>query len=425
MATEKVHVHCDVFIAGGGPAGIAAALSAARAGANTILCERYGILGGGLVASFVRPLLGSVKNTNIGNEIEKRLEQYSDIASPFERTKIVLTEMLQEAGVRVFLQTQITNAVTKAGRIVFAEAVSQAKTYRFSAKTYIDASGDGNLASLAGCEIEIGRDGDRLVQPASIMFTIDGIEPDDGLCCFHEEDYRQLSNGTEYLSLCHEACRTGELPPSVNIVRLYDIGCPGERMVNATQYNHLDPLDPEEIFRAENNLRQQILMIVRFLRKHIPGFSNVRVTGSASTLGVRESRRVLGDYVLTGEDLIAGRKFPDAIVHDANFCIDIHNPDGAGQAETDGRPHLAQNYDIPYRSLTPRGLSNLLTCGRCISGSHRAHASYRVMRICMATGNAAGLAAYAACETGDVRKIDIAALQQKLHIAPYSTHSID
>ena len=128
MATEKVHVHCDVCIAGGGPAGIAAALSAARAGANTILCERYGILGGGLVASFVRPLLGSVKNTNIGNEIEKRLEQYSDIASPFERTKIVLTEMLQEAGVRVFLQTQITNAVTEAGRIVFAEAVSQAET---------------------------------------------------------------------------------------------------------------------------------------------------------------------------------------------------------------------------------------------------------------------------------------------------------
>ncbi len=416
MGTEMKNVNCDVCIAGGGPAGVAAALSAARAGADTILCERYGTVGGGLVTSFVRPLLGGVQNENIGREIEQRLECYADIASPFERTKIVLTEMLQESGVRVFLQTQITDAVVEDGKIVCVNAISQANPYCFHAKTYIDATGDGNLAALAGCEIEVGRDGDRLVQPASLMFTIDGIEPDDGLCCCHEEDYRQLSNGTEYLSLCHEACRTGELPPSVNIVRLYDIGCPGERMVNATQYNHLNPLNPEELFRAEYDLRKQIVTVVRFLRKHIPGFEHIRVTGSASTLGIRESRRVIGDYTLTGEDLVAGRKFSDAIVHNANFCIDIHNPDGAGQSETDGRPHLAQDYDIPYRSLTPRGLKNLLTAGRCISGSHRAHASYRVMRICMAIGNAAGLAAAAACETGDTRKIDIASLQQKLHI---------
>ncbi len=419
MATERKELFCDVFVAGGGPAGIAAALSAARAGADTILCERYGVVGGGLVTSFVRPLLGGVKNASIGSEIERRLEDYGDMASPFERAKIVLSEMLQEAGVRVLLQTQITGAGTENGKIVWAEAVSQAQKYRFYAKTYIDATGDGNLACLSGCEIETGRDGDGLVQPASLMFTIDGIEPDDGLCCCHEEDYRPLPNGEEYLALCHEACRIGELPPSVNIVRLYDIGCPGERMVNATQYNRLNPLDPKEMFRAECDLRRQIVMVVRFLRAHVPGFAHIRVTGSASTLGVRESRRVIGDYVLTGEDLIAGRKFPDAIVHDANFCIDIHNPDGAGQAETEGRPHVAQDYDIPYRSLTPRGLSNLLTAGRCISGSHRAHASYRVMRICMATGHAAGLAAAAACKTGDTRKIDVAALQKELGTAPH------
>ncbi len=415
---ETHEIECDVFVAGGGPAGIAAAIASARAGAKTILCERYGTVGGGLVTSFVRPLLGGVRNNNIGCEIERRLEDYSDIATPFERTKIVLSEMLHEAGVRVFLQTQITDVTADNGKIKSVEAISQAQKYSFSALSYVDATGDGNLSALAGCEIEIGRDGDRLVQPASIMFTIGGISPDDGLCCCHEEDYRMLSSGEEYLSLCHEACKTGELPPSVNIVRLYDIGRVGERMVNATQYNHINPLNPENISDAEFELRRQIVMIMKFLRAHVPGFENIYVTGSASTLGVRESRRVIGDYVLTGEDLINGRKFDDAIAHDANFCIDIHNPDGAGQSETDGCPHLAQDYDIPYRCLTPRGFDNLLTAGRCISGTHRAHASYRVMRICMATGNAAGLAAAETCRTGDSRKVDLASIQKKLNIKP-------
>lgn len=415
---ETHEIKCDVFVAGGGPAGIAAALASAREGADTVLCERYGTVGGGLVTSFVRPLLGGVANNNIGFEIEKRLDDYKNIATPFESTKIALSDMLHEAGVRVFLQTQITDVQTENGKITSVEAVSQAQKYSFKALSYVDATGDGNLSSLAGCEIEIGRDADKLVQPASIMFTIGGISPDYGLCCCHEEDYRKLPNGEEYLSLCHEACKTGELPPSVNIVRLYDIGRIGERMVNATQYNHIDPLNPEKIFDAECELRRQIVMIMKFLRSHVPGFENINVTGSASTLGVRESRRVIGDYVLTGEDLTSGRKFEDAIVHDANFCIDIHNPDGAGQSETDGCPHLAQDYDIPYRCLTPLGLSNLLTAGRCISGSHRAHASYRVMRICMAIGNAAGLAAADTCRTGDTRKVNLASIQEKLNIHP-------
>ena len=411
---EKFNVKCDVFIAGAGPAGIAAALSAAREGVDVVLCERYGGVGGGLVTTFVRPILGYVKNPNIGDEIVKRLSERDSMCSTFEFTKYCLTKLLKEAGVRVFLQTQVVGAKVDGGRIESVTGVSHSNEYEFSAKQYVDATGDGDLAALCGCEIEIGRDGDRLVQPASIMFTIDGISPDDGLYCCHEEDYRQLSNGSEYLSLCHEACANGELPPSINIVRLYDIGKKGERMVNATQYNRVKPLDPEAIFDAEVELREQMMTCVKFLRRHVPGFENIRVTGSASSLGVRESRRVIGDYVLTGEDLIAGRRFDDAIVHDANFCIDIHNPDGAGQSETEGCPHRAQNYDIPYRSLCPKGLSNLLTAGRCISGDHCAHASYRVMRICMAVGNAAGLASVMASKTGDTRNIDLPALIKRL-----------
>ena len=118
-------------------------------------------------------------------------------------------------------------------------------------------------------------------------------------------------------------------------------------------------------------LRKQVKQIVVFLKNNIPGFENIRVNGSCTTLGVRESRRINGDYILTGEDLIEGRKFNDAVVHDANFCIDIHNPDGAGQSESTGCPQLAKNYDIPYRCLCPLGVDNLLTAGRCISGTPR------------------------------------------------------
>ena len=226
----------------------------------------------------------------------------------------------------------------------------------------------------------------------------------------------RLGDGREYLDLCHKACESGELPPSINIVRLYETGRQGERMVNATQFNHIRPLDPEHVFEAEYQLRQQIRQVVFFLKNNIPGFADIHVNGSSTTLGARESRRVIGDYILTGDDLIAGRKFEDAVVHNASFCIDIHNPDGAGQAETDGCPHLAQPYDIPYRSLRPLGVDNLLTAGRCISGDHRAHASYRVMNICMAMGQAAGAAASLAVKGGTgTRGVDIDELKQLTH----------
>ena len=409
--------HYEVVIVGAGPAGIAAALTCARGGVSTALIERYGCVGGGLTSMYVRPLLGSVKNMNIGREIERRLCANQDFMSPVESAKCVLTEMLCEAKVDVYLQTPVISAEVHNGRITAVYAVNRGLELRFTADQFIDATGDGDMAALSGCEIAYGRDGDGLIQPVSIMFTIEGVSPDQHLLCGHEEDYQQLSNGREYLDVCHKACASGELPPSVNIVRLYSTGHSGERMVNATQMNRVNPLDPTALFAAECELRRQIRQIVAFLKNNIPGFENIRVNGSSTTLGVRESRRVMGEYVLTGEDLIAGRQFDDAIVHGANFPIDIHNPDGAGQSETEGCPHQAQDYDIPYRCLCPRGIDNLLTAGRCISGDHRAHASYRVMRICMAMGHAAGAAALL-CLNGGIttRQVPIRELQNMVNI---------
>ena len=418
MTLEKY----DVAVAGGGPAGIAAALVCARSGRKTALLERYGCLGGGMTSSYVRPFLGSVKNVTVGKEIEARIAEAQSFCSPVEAAKIVLAEMTHEAGVDVFLQTPVVSAKTVPGtdgrrRIESVLAVSHGTEYAVAADAFVDATGDGDLSSAAGADFLIGRVSDGLVQPCSVMFTVEGIEPDTGLVCCHEEHYQDLGDGREYLDLCHKACASGELPPSVNIVRLYETGRKGERMVNATQVNRVLPLDPRSLAEAEYELRTQVRKVVLFLRNNIPGFAKIRVNGSSTTTGVRESRRVTGDYILTADDLFAGRRFDDAVVTDAYFCIDIHNPDGAGQAERDGCPYEPRPYEIPYRSMTPAGFDNLLTAGRCISGDHRAHASYRVMRICMAMGHAAGAAAALMSETGSAsREIDIRLVQEAVGI---------
>ncbi len=415
--SEAGMIRSDILIAGAGAAGIAAAIAAAREGKDVVLLERYGMVGGGMTATYVRPFLGTVGNPNIGNEIEERVLKYTSFMTPVESAKAVLAEMLQEAGVRVYLQTQVIRVEKEGRSITKIVASCQGNPLYFTADAYLDTTGDGNLSALAGAEFAIGREGDGLVQPVSTMFTIEGIDPDYGLLCEHEEHYTVLPNGKEYLDLCHKACESGELPPSINIVRLYATGKKGERMVNATQQNRVDPLSPEQLFPAEYALREQIVSVVRFLKKNIPGFENIRVNGSAVTAGIRESRRIIGDYELKVEDLFEGKRFDDAVVEDAHFCIDIHNPDGAGQSETEGCPYEELPYEIPYRSLCPKGFDNLLVAGRAISGDHRAHASYRVMRICMAMGHAAGLAAVQMSDKKcGTREVDLREIQKILRI---------
>ena len=167
--------------------------------------------------------------------------------------------------------------------------------------------------------------------------------------------------------------------------------------------------------RAEVELRRQMAQVNDFLRREIPGFAHIRLRTSASTLGVRESRRIAGRYVLCAEDLLESRRFDDAVVHAANFPIDIHNPSGGGQAETEGCPHKARPYDIPMCALQPLGVENLILSGRCISGSHRAHASYRVMNIAMAVGQAAGVMVAASLRDGvPVSRLNAASVQTLL-----------
>ncbi len=391
----------DVVVAGAGPAGIAAAVEAAESGRKTAVIERYGAVGGNLTLGFVGPFMGNVSKGTMAERIEKLLKPAGKNHYNYEEAKYILLKLLFDAGVDVFLQMQVTSCEKEEEKITAVTAVSKGISYRFEAPVFIDATGDGDLAALAGCEVMIGRGEDGLCQPMSFMFQIENVALWQKLECCHEEHHTILSDGRDYLTLCHEACRDGRLPKTCNIVRLYAMENPDERMVNATQYNGGDPLDPRSLARADYDLRAQAEMIVAFLKENVPGFEEIRIKSGASTVGVRESRRIKGHYVLSAEDLIEGRTFPDAVVHEANFPIDIHNPAGAGQAVGEEIcPVTAKLYDIPFRAMRPLHASNLLTAGRCISGTHEAHASYRIMRIAMAMGQAAGAAAAYMAEKG-------------------------
>ena len=399
---------CDVLVVGAGPAGVCAAVSAAREGGRVILCERYGSVGGMLTMGNVDPILGEVSHGTYYDEIVKRLAEIDkgtvattgtrigrEIPVNREAAKIVLDKMISDAGVELWLGAAFVDAITKDGKVEGAILATQDGLRAIRAKVTVDATGDACVAASAGAEIEIGRDGDGGLQPMTLEFTVTGVDESVAISVWGGSDPIKIPAGEfagmEYRELCKQKNREGELPEFVSIVRLHRTSKPGERSVNATQVNYLSPLDPSDMGKAEIELRDQIKRCVDFLQKYIPGFENCSIKASADTVGVRESRRVRGIEYIVDKDVEDGRHREDGIVHNAWFLIDIHNPKGGGQAEGYSKP--AQPYDIPYGALVPIRTNGLLIAGRPISGTHRAHASWRVMAICMAMGEAAGIAA--------------------------------
>ncbi|NLU31366.1 MAG: FAD-dependent oxidoreductase [Clostridiaceae bacterium] len=393
----------DVVVVGSGPSGICAAVSAARMGARTALVERYGVLGGNLTVGAVAPILGSVSKGTMRDELVERLgvpgcdeigatQQCHD----FEKAKRVLADFAHEAGVSIYLQTPVVDVIMDGNRVdgVVVSGKTGLKVLR--AKTFVDASGDGDVAYYAGAEYQMGRDGDSLVQPVTLMFTLHGVE-EDALTCIGEVDHVRYK-GERFLDYTTRLCKEGYLPPNAASVRLFRTKVPGERVVNTTQANGIFAVNSEDVAKAEVDLRNQIDMVVEFLRRFVDGYQNCYVKSTAETLGVRETRRFIGEYILEDSDLRTGRRFDDAVVHKASFIVDIHNPTGSAQAE--GVPEEVTPYDIPLRCLIPKRIDGLVLSGRCISGTHRAHASYRVMSICMAIGEASGVAAALAAKKG-------------------------
>lgn len=402
----------DVVVAGSGPSGICAAVAAARQGAKTAIIERYGIVGGNLTSGCVGPIMGSVSAGTMRDELTARLNVngndmlgFSGYVHDIEQTKRTLVNFLNEEGVKLYLQTPVTDAIVNNSCVAGIVVGTKKGPAAIVGRTFVDATGDGDVAYYAGASYDEGRADDRRVQPVTLMYVLGGVDDSRAIVCVGEADPVDF-NGEPFPMFTQRCCEQGLLPANTAAVRLYRTLVAGERLVNTTQVNDVFVDRPEDVERAENLLRQQIAEITEFLRARVPGYENCYVKHSATTLGVRESRRYLGTETLTGKDVQSGRKSPDVVVHNANFCIDIHNPVGSGQAESFDLVFSNQPYDIPYGCLVPKDIDGMLLTGRCISGTHHAHASYRVMSICMALGEAAGIAA-ALCALSNTRPRDL------------------
>ncbi len=408
----------DVLVAGSGPAGICAAVAAAREGARVALIERYGVVGGNLTTGYVGPILGMVGKGTMRDEIvellgvpENDMIGQTGRAHDFERAKMLLAQFVNHPNIDVYLQTTVTDVIKQGSAVVGVVVTAGEGQFVLQGAVTVDATGDGLVSYLAGATTEKGRE-DGLMQPVTLEFTISGVDESKGVICIGDVDNVKLG-GERFLDYCKRLAEAGELPERLAAVRLHPVVYPGYRQVNTTQVNGVDMTHVEEIFKADLELREQIYTLLDFFHKHLPGYENCHVISSGTTTGVRETRRVIGDYVITAEEMAAGCRFEDVIVHRAEFIVDIHNPAGSGQAEA--HIQYCDPYDLPYRCFTPKGVENLYTAGRCISGTHRAHASYRVMSICMAMGEAVGTAAAMCAEQGVTpRQLDVKQLQKRL-----------
>ncbi len=413
-----VYKRFDVIVCGAGPAGICAAVAAARQGAKVALLERYGVPGGNLTCGHVGPILGMVGKGTMRDELMALLEVPDNdmigrvgVAHDMQRAKTVLTEFIHHENIEVYLQTMAADALVEDHRVTGVVISTKEGLLALEGKVVVDATGDGDVAAFAGCQIEKGRE-DGLMQPVTLEFTLDNVDEDRGVICIGDVDDVEF-NGQRFLDYCKQCAQKGMLPEHLAAVRLHPTVHKGERQVNTTQANGVDSTKIEDLYPAELALRGQIDTLIRFFRENLPGYENCKYIASGTTTGIRESRRVVGEYLITAEELAAGKRFDDVVVHRAEFIVDIHNPAGAGQAEE--KIQYVVPYDLPYGCFVPKGVDGLMTAGRCISGTHRAHASYRVMSICMAMGQAVGVAAALCARQGcQPRALDVKALQKEL-----------
>ncbi len=436
----------DVLVCGGGCAGVAAALAAARTGARTCLVEHYGFAGGTLTAAGVNGVGGYQHDldgrqlvSGIPIEIMRRLAE-ADGAKPAavekllrqadsgpapglglnvywvqthpEKAKGVLDEMLLEAGVQLLYHSDVVMPVMKGQRIRGAFVESKSGREAILAQVVIDCTGDGDVAARAGAPFEIGRPGDGACQPMTAIFTVAGWDAR----AHHEAMKADPLAAGRYRGYVARARADGGIALNPN-----DIFCAATYLddresraasVNFTRVQGLSALDAEELSRAEVLGRRQVVEAVRFMRAHMAGGRGCALISVAAQIGIRESRRIAGDYVLTGRDVQGAARFPDAIARGI-YTLDIHNPTEVGRPST--LIELEKPYDIPYRCLLPRGVEGLLVAGRCISGDHSALSSYRIQSHCMAMGQAAGTAAALAVDADKTpRELDAENLRRRL-----------
>jgi hypothetical protein len=409
----------DLIIIGGGPAGIAAAVAAGRSGVKTLLIEKYGFCGGMATAARVNPFAGNCYiNPHTGNagdimagvfqEVLLRLKSknavqrylFSNTTKNFydafeeEKLKIVYDEMLFSANVTTLYHTFLVSVSTSNNHIQSIKIVNKSGLQEIKAKYYIDSTGDADLAANSGVAFEVGRKEDGLCQPCTLMFRMGGIDKERLLA-------DGLKNGRQIVSdRFEEARNSGRLDyPYKPWVQFYEYPRAGALHFNMTRIWKNSVLKSNELSQTEIDGRKQAEIFTNWVIAEVPEFKNAYLETMGVQVGVRESRRILGLYQMTQEDIIQGSHFKDGIARSGYF-IDIHNPTGSvdqhmvkGDELKVKRDFIPKEfYEIPFRSLQQNKVDNLLVACRAISTTYEAHAATRVMATMHAVGEAAGIA---------------------------------
>jgi hypothetical protein len=323
--------------------------------------------------------------------------------------KLVALDLLDEAGVQLLFHA-FASGVLGEGPVAGVVFETKSGPLAIRAKVTIDCTGDADVAVHAGTPTEVGR-GDGLVQPMTLMFRMAEFHRA-AFEAYVKEHPTQWRGVHGLWDLVRKATAAGELKLPREDILFFATPHEGEVSVNSTRVTRVLGTDVWDLSYAEWMSRRQMRQIAEFLRRYVPGFERSYVMQSGVNVGVRETRRIIGDYQLSADDVLSARKFDDAIARGA-YPVDIHNPAGAGTVLKRLPPGEA--YDIPLRCLLPQNAEGLLVAGRCISGTHEAHSSYRVMPIVMATGQAAGVAAAIAARRGlGPREISVKEVQQEL-----------
>ncbi|MDR2673655.1 MAG: FAD-dependent oxidoreductase, partial [Opitutaceae bacterium] len=417
---------CDLttscLVVGGGPAGYGAALAAGRAGCKVLLVERHGFLGGmgatanlscylnyrggggggdggdggDLSGAAYRGLIGRLRAAGLSYHVGYAHADYIDP----ELAKTLMEETLLRAGVTLLYHC-LLDRVTRAddGAWLAGFAAKNARI-RVRADYVIDATGDADACAAAGAQTTHGRAGDGLAQPMSMVVQLAGFDPRAWAAAgLPVEAGRYAVKCDSFDAEVSRARAAGEWSiPRENIAMLWAApGDPTRVTINGTRINGLSACDPLDVTRAEIEGRRQAGELARFFRRRIPGFAGAHLAQTGPQIGVRESRRIAGRAVLAGDDVRAGRVPGDTVARCA-YPIDVHSPDGAAtQFESMSAGHV---YGIPWGCLLPAGLENIAAAGRCISATHEAAGSFRVMPTCMGLGEAAGTGVALAAQSG-------------------------
>ena len=459
----------QVVVVGGGTAGLVAALAAARNGADTMIVEQQGFLGGTMTGSLLPHMQtfhdasGNQVTRGLAQEIVERLieaggaighlkrpPRYWGTDTPYdaEVLKYVAEQMVEEAGVEVLYHTFFAD-VLKSGPDIKGIFIEN-KTGRqlILGDVFVDATGDGDVSVRSGAPFEMGRGEDNLCQSVSYQFQLANVDLD-RFAAYLQEVHPEVEDGDRdkpadtgakssevrwegnvevvkgikpgenkesFVRLIgkmpKDQVEAGNIPPEYarfTVESIHD----GFAIIGHPHVNKVDATDAEQLTRANMLGRKRVWELTHYIKKHVPGFENTFLAQTPPFIGVRETRRIAGEYRLTLEDVRQGSKFDDSIAVGA-FPIDIHPIEKLGP-KTSKFEYLSSPYGVPYRCLVPKNVENLLVAGRCISASHEANASVRVTPTVMAIGQAAGTAAAISVrERISPRQVDIPELRSIL-----------